>query len=55
MQCGEPFRFIGVACGVSDYRPMVSVDALELRAPLVPNGRGVLATAGVIEMAPRES
>lgn len=34
--CGEPFRFVGVPAGVSYARPMVSIDGLELNAPIEP-------------------
>lgn len=34
--CGLPFRFLGLSAGSSPDRPTVSVDALELRAPLEP-------------------
>ena len=34
--CGVPFRFIGLLKGVSPYRPMVSLDGDELRAPIAP-------------------
>jgi len=34
--CGEPFRFLGVAVGSSPIEPKVSVDGLELRAPIEP-------------------
>lgn len=36
--CAEPFRFLGVKAGSSPYEPMVSIDGLELRAPLEPQG-----------------
>lgn len=34
--CGLPFRFIGLAAGNHYAEPRVSVDGLELRAPLEP-------------------
>jgi hypothetical protein len=34
--CDEPFRWIGVGAGMNPRRPLVSVDDLELRAPLRP-------------------
>jgi hypothetical protein len=34
--CDEPFRWIGLEAGDMPNRPMVSVDDLELRAPLRP-------------------
>ena len=35
-QCGLPFRFLGFLAGSHPTQPRVSVDALELRAPLEP-------------------
>lgn len=35
-QCKEPFRFVGLAAGVRFDRPLVSIDGLELRAPIEP-------------------
>jgi hypothetical protein len=37
-ECGEFFEFIGVPLGCSAYRPTVSIDGLELRVPLMPQG-----------------
>lgn len=34
--CGEPFRWCGVQAGLSFAHPMVSVDELEMHAPLRP-------------------
>ena len=34
--CGLPFRFLGLGAGSHYAEPRVSVDALELRAPLEP-------------------
>ncbi|MEV8636548.1 hypothetical protein AB0395_33360 [Streptosporangium sp. NPDC051023] len=34
--CDEPFRWTGLEAGLSQARPMVSVDETELRAPLRP-------------------
>lgn len=34
--CHEPFHFIGVDMGLSMLTPRVSVDGLELRAPIAP-------------------
>lgn len=36
VNCEEPFRFIGLPAGVDFERPMVSIDGLELRAPIEP-------------------
>lgn len=37
-QCGLVFSFVGVPRGFARSHPTVSVDATELRAPLVPGG-----------------
>lgn len=36
--CGQKFQFVGLPLGCSAYRPTVSMDGLELRAPLMPEG-----------------
>ncbi len=36
-ECGEPFRFIGLACGLDPNTPMVSVDGTEARMPIGPS------------------
>lgn len=36
VDCGEPFRWVGVPAGLSPRRPMVSVDETELHAPIRP-------------------
>jgi hypothetical protein len=36
--CGLPFEFIGVDAGMMPDKPMASVDAQELRAPIRPKG-----------------
>lgn len=38
MDCGLPFEFIGVDAGMMPNKPMASVDAQELRAPIRPKG-----------------
>ncbi|MGE0444534.1 MAG: hypothetical protein AB7P99_04845 [Vicinamibacterales bacterium] len=43
-QCGEPFRFVGVPAGVSLDRATVSIDELELRVPIEPQGAPRLQT-----------
>lgn len=35
-QCSLPFRFRGTDYGSSPFKPMLSADGLELRAPLEP-------------------
>lgn len=34
--CGEPFRWTGLQCGVSPAKPMCSVDETTMRAPMRP-------------------
>lgn len=41
-ECGLPFEFIGVDAGMSGERPMASVDAQELRAPIKPKGLAIM-------------
>lgn len=36
VDCGLPFRFMGLAAGSHFAEPRVSADALELRAPIEP-------------------
>jgi hypothetical protein len=36
VECREPFRFVGVPAGLRFDGPAVSVDGLELRAPIEP-------------------
>ena len=45
-QCGMPFRFRGCKIGSSSYRPTVSLDRCELRAPIEPNVPGEMITPG---------
>jgi len=42
VECGLPFEFIGVDAGMMPSKPMVSVDAQELRAPIRPKGCQIL-------------
>jgi len=50
MNCGEPFRFLGVAAGVSWRQPMVSLDELELHVPIEPQGEPRLQAGASFEM-----
>lgn len=50
--CGDPFRFLGLAAGSSPYEPRVSMDALELRAPIEPEGTPTLATHARFDVPP---
>lgn len=36
VECGEPFRFVGVPAGLAYDRPHCSIDGLELHAPIEP-------------------
>jgi hypothetical protein len=51
-ECREPFRFLGADAGLSPYQPMASVDGLELRAPIEPQGTPKIASGARFEMAP---
>jgi hypothetical protein len=51
--CKEPFRFLGVPAGSSYEWPMVSVNGLELRAPIEPQGEPRIFTSARFEMPPR--
>lgn len=51
-ECGEPFRFLGLAAGSSPYEPKVSVDGLELRAPIEPKGTPKLHSHAAFVMPP---
>ncbi len=52
-QCGEPFRFLGCPdVGLAWNRPSVSVNELELHAPIEPQGDPKLRMAGRFEMPP---
>lgn len=52
VQCGEPFRFLELPAGISFQRPMVSIDGLELRVPIEPQGTPRLVQAARFEMPP---
>lgn len=48
--CDEPFRFLGLPSGLLTERPATSVDGLELRAPIEPQGVPRLAARSVFEV-----
>jgi hypothetical protein len=48
--CREPFRFLGCDAGYSPYRPMVSINGLELDAPIEPQGTPMIASGARFEM-----
>lgn len=37
VNCGLPFNFKGVECGLNSSKPTMSPDGLELRAPIEPH------------------
>lgn len=49
-ECGEQFRFLGLQAGVSHEQPMVSIDGLELRAPIEPEGEARLHTTALYQI-----
>jgi hypothetical protein len=52
--CGMPFRWLGLKMGSHPSRPMVSVDGLELRAPIAPADQEPSPMGGVgFEIQPR--
>lgn len=50
--CGEPFRFLGVPAGLGWTHPRISIDGLELRAPIEPEGEKQLYGSALFEMPP---
>jgi hypothetical protein len=52
-QCGMPFRFIGLSGGRSPTDPRVSVDGIELRAPIEPAEREVFVPSLSYTMPPQ--
>jgi len=50
INCGEQFRFLGVPAGISWTEPRVSIDGLELRAPIEPQGVPQIASQATFEM-----
>jgi hypothetical protein len=47
--CGESFRFLGLPAGLLTESPATSVDGLELRAPIEPEGVPRLASRSVYQ------
>lgn len=54
-ECNEPFRFIGVPAGSSYERPMVSIDGLEMRAPIEPEIVKLIATKATFQVPPKKA
>lgn len=50
LQCNEPFRFVGLPAGLAFDRPTVSIDELELHAPIEPEGEKRLQTSARFQM-----
>lgn len=48
--CQMPFRFLGLEAGLSFARPMVSIDGLELLAPIEPEGEKRLQRSATYEL-----
>lgn len=46
VQCGTPFRFIGLPAGVDLNSPMVSIDGTEGRFPIHPKGQSLSELEG---------
>lgn len=53
VQCDEAFRFIGVPAGLRFDGPSVSIDELELHAPIEPEGDKRLQTTARFQMPTR--
>lgn len=51
-ECELPFRFIGCGAGTSYEKPTVSVDGLELHAPIEPEIEKKFATEAVFQVKP---
>tara|TARA_R110002074_G_scaffold280676_1_gene452046 strand:- start:689 stop:967 length:279 start_codon:yes stop_codon:yes gene_type:complete len=51
--CGLPFRFIGLAAGAHFAEPRVSIDGLELHAPLEPATHAKFLPSASYTMPPR--
>lgn len=50
--CGEKFRFLGPTAGINWERPSVSIDGLEMRAPIEPEGEPRLLDRATFQMPP---
>ena len=51
-ECQKPFQFMGLGAGLSFKEPMVSADALELRAPIQPENIKKIAAKMQFSMPP---
>jgi hypothetical protein len=52
-QCGIPFEWMGLAVGSSPAQPMVSLDGLDLRAPIRPQGSTMAPVGPAFTIRPR--
>lgn len=52
-QCRVPFRWLGLGMGDSPLEPLTSVDGLELRAPITPEGTTMIANMPGFRINPR--
>lgn len=52
IDCKEPFRFLGLKAGSSPYEPLVSIDGLEARMPIEPQGIPKLMSHASFTMPP---
>jgi len=50
--CGEPFRFLGLKAGLSPYEPLVSIEGLEARLPIEPEGKRSLSSHASFTVPP---
>ena len=54
IDCGVPFRWVGIAAGNHYAEPRVSIDGIELRAPLEPATHERFAPVASYTMPPRK-
>lgn len=50
VECGEPFRFVGLPSGIHFSHPTVSIDETELHAPIEPEGEKRLQMSASFQM-----
>ena len=50
VQCGEPFRFLGVRAGIAWTHPTCSIDETELHVPIEAEGNKRLQTTARFQM-----
>ncbi len=52
LDCGVPFRFMGLPAGLDFDRPTVSIDGVELNAPVEPETEKRLASGATYRLPP---